>query len=274
MRLLLAAIIFLLLIPTAYSWGWDTHIWICKQIYDSNKDLNKVLDRWEFIRGCIAPDKEYDDQINHHCYVAKECKTIDVTKTDPAGLSYFTDIEACIEDEYFDCPAMEKFDEALNNATKSNFSFYVGVATHYFTDSYVPLHQTMGEDYWECHVEFEKKIDEKIERNKKFWTVTQDCKVYFPCYKVGNSNRKCAEGYDAEITFAYEDIVEIIEKTDSAISERLDLERGDYSYLKEQISTGSQIPTGSFISVSKIIMGVIVLVITIVLLFVWYRRKS
>lgn len=243
MRLLFIVIIFLLTIPIAYAWGWDTHATICKWIHENNANLNKRLDKDEFIRGCIAPDKEYKDSINHHCYVAKECKGINVSQTNPGGLPYFTDIEACIEEGYFDCPAFAKFDEAIENSTKSNFSFYVGVATHYFTDSHVPVHQTMGEDYWDCHLPFEQQIDGRLSRNERFWTVTQQCEVYFPCYKAGTQNRKCKAGYDAEITYSYEDIVEVAGKTDSAISKKLGIEEGDYSHLLERVGKK---PTGLF----------------------------
>ncbi len=231
MKLLSILAAFLLTIPAVYSWGWETHSFFCEHIYNSNIELNKRLDRDEFLRGCLAPDKEYKDSRNHYCYVAKQCKVIDVNRTNAGELPYFTDFQECMEDNYFDCPAMENFEEALNNATISNFSFYVGVAAHYFTDSYVPVHQTMGEDYFKCHLPFESKVDNKLEKGEKFWTITQPCKFYFPCSNERNVTRKCSNSYYAEISYSYEDVIEVLEKTDSAVGKNLGIKEGDYSHL-------------------------------------------
>ena len=238
MRLLFTIFVILTSIPIAFSWGWTTHEWFCEQIYNKNHDLQQKLDKQEFLRGCIAPDKEYKDTRYHHCYVAKECKPIDITKTDPGGLPYFTDITSCKQEIYFDCPAMLKFEEAINNASKSDFSFYLGVATHYFTDSFVPVHQIMGEDYFTCHLPFENKIDKKLEADEKFWTVTQKCEIYFPCYKTGSTVRKCSTSYDVEIEFSYADVVEVLQKTDSDISTKLGMKEGEYSGLLRNNVTG------------------------------------
>lgn len=238
MKKLSVLIFFLLIIQPVYSWGWPTHIFICKQIYNSNKDLNKMLNKDEFLRGCIAPDKEFKDTRYHHCYVAKQCKNINVSIIDSSGLPYFADIKNCMEDSYFDCPTLEKFEESLEKVISNNFSFYVGAATHYFTDAYVPVHQIMGEDWWKCHLLFEQKIDEKLEKGERFWTVSQKCEIYFPCKKISEINRKCDSGYNVTIFYSYEDIVEIIKKTDLAISERLNITEGNYSYLLEKKPTG------------------------------------
>jgi len=191
-----------------------------------------MLDHNQFLRGCIAPDKEFGDTINHHCYVAKQCKDIDVSKIEPNSLTYFADIGSCIEGGYFDCPTEEKFDEAIQNATRSDFSFYLGVATHYFTDARVPVHQTMGEDWFNCHSPFEGEVGKKLESNSRFWNVSRVCDVYFPCRKAGSVNRKCKDKYTVEVFYSYEDVVELAELTDRVLSESLNLDyRSDYSHL-------------------------------------------
>jgi len=228
-----------LLLPESFAWDSTTHKFICEQIYQTNKELNKILDHDQFLRGCNAPDTEFNDQQNHHCYAAKECHSIDVTKTKPNSLTYFSDIENCVEKSYFDCPAMEKFEEYIKKSSESNFSFYVGVSTHYFTDSYVPVHQTMGEDSFKCHMPFEKKIGDNLKNGKRFWTVTQDCEIYFPCKKAGKMARKCDKGYDATISYSYKDLVELIQKTDKTLNEKLNISYdSDYSYLLEDHITG------------------------------------
>ncbi|MBS3052620.1 MAG: zinc dependent phospholipase C family protein [Candidatus Aenigmarchaeota archaeon] len=232
MKFLIMFMIVILLIPSAHSWGYKTHEWLCKKLYENNQDLKKmIVDEEEFLRGCIAPDKEYDDQKDHHCYVSKECKEINISDIDPGNLPYFKDIEDCTGEEYFDCPALIKFDEAIKNATASNFSFYIGVSTHYMTDSFVPVHQIMGEDYYKCHAPFEEHINNKLKSNEKNWEVSVNCDVYFPCKKLTKAVRKCENSYNVQITFAYDDILEVLKKTDSSISRKLNLTEGNYENL-------------------------------------------
>jgi len=231
-------IILLLTIQPSYAWTGYTHEWICKQIYETNKELNKRLDYSQFIRGCTAPDVEFKDQTYHHCYAAKQCHNIDVTKVEPNSLTYFSDIKDCVEKSYFDCPAIERFEASLKNAIGDNFSLYVGASTHYFTDAHVPVHQTMGEDFWKCHSPFENAIDKKL-KNEKSWTVSENCEIYFPCGKAGKVSRKCNEKYDANIVYSYENMVDLVKKTDNALNEKLKLNyKSDYSYLLQKYPTG------------------------------------
>jgi hypothetical protein len=161
-----------------------------------------------------------------------------------------------MEDSYFDCPALEKFNESIEKALKGNFSFHVGAATHYFTDAFVPVHQTMGESWWNCHNPFEERIDEKLERREKFWKVSQECYVYFPCERKGRVNRKCERGYYANIIFSYEDVVGLIEKTDEALTEKLNLTHdGDYSYLLEKKIDFLSLVLNKILNLFKILMG-------------------
>ena len=227
-----------LTMQSSYAWSGYDHEWICEQIYRTNKELNKKLDYSQFIRGCTAPDVEFKDTRYHHCYAAKQCHTIDVSKIEPNSLTYFSDIKDCVGKTYFDCPSLEKFEEALKNAQRNDFSFYVGVSTHYFTDTFVPVHQTMGEDSLKCHLSFENEIDKKLKK-EKFWTVTKECEIYFPCKKAGSVSRKCDEKYDANIVYSYENIVDLVKKTDKTISEKLGLKyESDYSYLLKKYPTG------------------------------------
>lgn len=239
MKRILPMLIISLLIPTSFAWGFTTHEFICEQIYQTNEELNEMLDHEQFLRGCNAPDAEFKDQRDHHCYVARECHSIDASRVEPNSLTYFSDIQDCVEDSYFHCPALEKFDEYLNKASKSSFSFYVGASVHYFTDSHVPLHQTMGEDYWDCHMPFEKNIGNNLKSNKRSWTVTQKCDVYFPCKKAGKMPRKCKEKYTVDVSYTHEDIIGLIEKTDNALTEKLKLSyQSDYSHLLKKYPTG------------------------------------
>jgi len=241
MKKIILTVVFISLLTIQYSYAWSghTHEWICEQIYRTDKELNKKLDYSQFIRGCTAPDVEFKDQQNHHCYVAKQCHAINASKINPNSLAYFSDVEDCIGESYYDCPSMEKFEEYIKKASGSNFSFYIGVSTHYFTDAHVPVHQTMGEDNWKCHIPFEEKIDDNLKKDKKFWTVTQACEIYLPCKKAGKVSRKCEEGYNVAITYSYEDIINLIQKTDKTLSERLKLSyESDYSYLLKKYPTG------------------------------------
>jgi hypothetical protein len=239
MKIFLMMLLFFLLIPNSFAWDSTTHEFICEQIYQANKNLNKILDHDQFLRGCNAPDTEFNDEQNHHCYVAKQCHIIDTSKIDSVSLAYFMDIDDCIEDSYFDCPALDKFEESIEKASKSDYSFYVGVSTHYYTDAHVPVHQVMGEDWWGCHLPFEKEVGENLKGGKRFWSVTQECDVYFPCERYGKTNRKCSEKYDTNVTFSYVNVVELIKKTDQILSQKLNLSyESDYSHLLKKHETG------------------------------------
>jgi hypothetical protein len=255
MKKFFVTLVFLLLLPNSFAWDFATHEFVCEQIYQTNKELNKILDHDQFLRGCNAPDKEFNDQQNHHCYVAKQCHKINTSKIDPNSLAYFSDIEDCIEESYFDCPAIEKFEEYVRKASESNFSFFLGAATHYFTDAHVPLHQTMGEDDFKCHIPFESKIGENLKRGRKFWKVVQDCEFYFPCKKIGKTIRKCEEKYYANITYSYEDLVNLIQKTDEVISERLNITyKSDYSYLLRKYPSYLELMTNRIINFFRMVL--------------------
>lgn len=252
----IAVLIFYLILPLAYSWGFETHVWICEQLYNGNNGLKKILDKNEFLRGCNAPDIEFDDQNYHNCYMARECKKINVTKIAPATFTYFSDINDCYTGKPLSCPALERFNNSIDIAMSSNFSYYVGASVHYYTDAFVPLHQVTGEDYWNCHSPFENQIDEKLAKNKRFWKISQECTFYFPCRATEKTIRKCPNVYKANIEFSYEDMVEVVKQTDNALAAKLNISTGDYYYLQSGKATGFLIAIiDRIISILKSIFG-------------------
>jgi len=220
------------------AWSYETHLFLCEEIYNGNEELRKMLDKKEFLRGCNAPDIEFKDQNYHNCYIAKECKYINVSNTKPGTLAYFTEINDCFNETYLSCPAISKFYESIQKAKSDKFSFYIGAATHYYSDAFVPLHQVTGEDYRNCHLSFEDKVNEKIINKELFWSVSQKCTFYFPCKATVKTIRKCNHNYTAEIKFSYTDMINVIINTDNAISKELNIKSGDYSYLLKRKPTG------------------------------------
>ncbi len=223
MRLLLLALI---LLPIVSAWGYQTHLWICEQLYNGNMDLRMLIkNKTLFLEGCNAPDIVVKDQRYHNCYYAAECKKIDTSLRSPATLHYFDDISSCFNGSYFSCPALDRFNQTIVNSDE----YSIGMAIHYYTDAYVPLHQVTGEDYFSCHKPFEDKVDSKVK--SKFWTVSQKCTFSFPCNKSGSTIRKCDTEYTDIITFSYEDLVKVVIKADEEVSGKLKINKGDYGYL-------------------------------------------
>jgi len=223
MRLLL---FLLLLLPSVFAWGYETHVWICEQLYVGNKDLRGMIkNKTLFLEGCNAPDNVINDQRYHNCYYAAECKEIDTGERAPATLHYFDDISSCFNLSYFSCPTLDRFNQTIKNKDDYN----IGMAVHYYVDAYVPMHQITGEVYFSCHKPFEDKVDAKV--NSRFWTVFQRCTFSFPCSKSKSSIRKCKSEYTDVISFSYEDLVKIVVKTDEEISAKLNIDKGEYGYL-------------------------------------------
>jgi hypothetical protein len=182
---------------------------------------NKTL----FLEGCNAPDNVINDQRYHNCYYAAECKEIDTSRRAAATLHYFDDISSCFNLNYFSCPTLDRFNQTIKN--KDDYS--IGMAVHYYSDAYVPMHQITGEDYFSCHKPFEDKVDVRVK--SKFWTVSQKCTFSFPCSKLGSSIRKCKSEYTDVISLSYEDLVKVVVKTDEEVSAKLNISKGDYAYL-------------------------------------------
>jgi hypothetical protein len=216
----------LLFLPMAAAWGYQTHVWICEQLYTGNEAMRMMIkNKTLFLEGCNAPDIAINDQRYHNCYYAVECKEIDTSKRAPATLHYFDDISSCFNQSYFSCPALDRFNQTI----KARDEYSIGMAIHYYTDAYVPLHQVTGEDYFSCHKPFEDKVDAKV--NSKFWTVSQKCTFSFPCIKTGSSIRKCKREYTDIVSFSYEDLVKVVIKTDEEVSTKLNISKGEYGYL-------------------------------------------
>jgi len=212
-------------IPIVAGWGFDTHVWICDQILKGNKDLQGIIkNKTLFLEGCNAPDIAINDQRLHNCYYARQCKKIDTSKRAPATLHYFDDISSCFNNSYFSCPALERF-----NQTIKRDDYSIGIAIHYLSDAFVPLHQVTGEDYFSCHRPFEDKIDKSIKSSS--WTVKQKCTFSFPCKKAGTTIRKCDEVYADEIEFSSDDMARVVVQIDKEVSRKLNIAEGDYKFL-------------------------------------------
>ncbi|MEM5878751.1 MAG: zinc dependent phospholipase C family protein [Candidatus Aenigmatarchaeota archaeon] len=224
MRFLLLILLF---IPLVYSWGFETHEWICKQLVIGNQDLRNTVNENDFIRGCNAPDTEIKDQLYHNCYYARECKHINTEIKDPVSLAYFTEIKDCFEKDLYSCPALLKF----NASIAKNDSYWIGASIHYLSDAFTPVHQITGEDYYRCHKPFEDKIDKKLK--EKNWIVRQDCEFSFPCSKAGSMIRKCQTKYNSTIEFSYDNLVELVVVIDKEVSHKLKINEGRYESLKQ-----------------------------------------
>lgn len=147
-------LVFILLLGTVNSWDWDTHRFIARELCE---DLECGVCLEYMINGSIAPDRDFRDFINHHCY-------------DPSW--------NCLEGDWtcptkYDCPALEKADEWLQKSKNDTgcVNYYdLAVASHYFMDSKVFWHKVKNEDYENCHESFETQVGDHINENQ--FTVT------------------------------------------------------------------------------------------------------
>jgi hypothetical protein len=136
----------LLLLSSGLSWDWTTHQYAAREIC-SYVGCGGCLEA--MLNGSIAPDRDFKDNINHHCY--------DPSHDCPNG--------DWICPDRFDCPALEKSDEWLTKSREAIGceKFYdIGVASHYYLDSRVFWHQVTKEDESNCHARFEKLVGENI----------------------------------------------------------------------------------------------------------------
>lgn len=138
----------LLLLPPGLSWDWTTHEYAAREICGYIGCGNCLSD---MLNGSIAPDRDFKDFINHHCYDPTQgCSSGDWTCPDR-----------------FDCPALEKSDEWLAKSREDigcDRAYDIGVASHYYLDSRVFWHQVTKEDT-ACHAEFEDLVGESIDRD-------------------------------------------------------------------------------------------------------------
>ena len=147
MSSLIRALAILVMVAPALSWDWPTHQYAAREIcnYTGCGDCLQAM-----LNGSIAPDRDFKDTVNHHCY--------EITQNCPEGNW------TC--PNRTDCPALAKAQEWLQKAAVDagcNKSYDVGVASHYFLDSKVFWHTVAGEDYENCHAEFEHDVGLQIE---------------------------------------------------------------------------------------------------------------
>lgn len=148
--------LFLLMTPPVESFGWVSHKWlwnrsvaICSEQSLDCSWLKNYMD--EGRDGSIAPDRDFGDarQGYHSCY-ADDCKSMRRAK------------------EYYN-------KAYLDPSNLSKTAWYLGVSSHYFSDSNVPWHTIKGEDYEKCHRPWETFINKKFENNNTNWTYEITC---------------------------------------------------------------------------------------------------
>jgi len=144
---LIRVLALLLLVSPAFGWDWTTHEYAAGEICGS---LNCGACLPAILNGSIAPDRDFKDFSNHHCYSPLwNCPPGDWVCPDK-----------------FDCPALEKSDYWLAKSKQDSGCdryYDIGVASHYFLDSKVFWHQIASEDYESCHARFETMVGEKID---------------------------------------------------------------------------------------------------------------
>lgn len=142
-----ALIIIVLFLSSINAWDWDVHRFWANELCDY---LDCGVCREHMINGSIAPDKDFKDFINHHCY--------DLSWDCPEGYDWDCPTKN-------DCPALEKADEWLLKSRSDSgcLKYYdIGVASHYFSDSKVFWHKVQREDYDRCHRPFESQVGDRI----------------------------------------------------------------------------------------------------------------
>jgi len=149
-------LVFLLLASSANAWDWDTHEYMGEEIC---RDFEcGCLE--EIVNGSIVPDKYFKDNFRHHCYL----DGMNCTESDEWD---------CPQKE--DCPSLEQVNLWLEKANESEGCEKwksIGIALHYYSDSYVFWHQVQKEDYRKCHESFERAIGDEIIKSKSFlWRI-------------------------------------------------------------------------------------------------------
>ncbi len=149
MSVISALLAIVLIISPASAWQWETHSKLAEKVC---RDFGCECIS-EIREGAIAPDKEFKDNINHHCYNL---------------------LSPCEPSKYYSCPkkngcpALEKMNlwiaESRNKADCARWRD-IGIASHYFFDSKVFWHKVQDEDYTKCHELFEGKVEKKFDEN-------------------------------------------------------------------------------------------------------------
>ncbi len=148
--------VLLLIHQGASAWQWETHSTLAEKVC-RDFDCGCVA---EIRNAAIIPDRDFRDNINHHCYnVSESCNS---------SKDY-----TCPKKNH--CPALQKMESWINAAqNKQGCEKWknIGIASHYFFDSKVFWHKVQNEDYKECHEPFEGAVEKKFEANDgSNWTI-------------------------------------------------------------------------------------------------------
>jgi len=154
--ILLLVMPLLIAAPDLFAWGGVTHRYIAR----------KVCERFEcqcpkeVELGSTAPDREFKDTVNHHCYDME-------WPCDEDASTYSCPVKQ-------GCPALKKSGEWLDKArsqTGCERWRSIAIASHYYSDGEVIWHKVQKET-GECHSDFESAVDNKVKGKQKDWSVT------------------------------------------------------------------------------------------------------
>lgn len=158
---------FMLIMPIAYAWKWETHEYLAEQVCEQIDWC--IVDCMK--NGSVAPDRDFKDFINHHVY--RDCIKADAEWCE--GESCYD----CSQGDITDDVAIRKYIHWLLEARDENEdlclkSYYVGVASHYFFDSKDFFHQTKGESE-RSHSDFEQIVQENMKKSGWYGCAYEVC---------------------------------------------------------------------------------------------------
>jgi len=142
---ILKVILILSFINSLFSWTTKTHTYIGEIVYSSLPPVwQDLLDKSEFLSGCVAPDKK------EYGYIFK-WKHVYHPRTS------FGDLPQGCEELYKQSLSL------LKTGKKKQGSFLLGGLVHYMSDICIPLHTE--QDAWETedvHKEIEKEAEDLV----------------------------------------------------------------------------------------------------------------
>jgi hypothetical protein len=145
MKEIVKIILVLSFISSLFSWTSKTHTYIGEIVYSSLPPVwQDLLDKGEFLSGCVAPDKK------EYGYIFK-WKHVYHPRTS------FGDLPQGCEELYKQSLSL------LKTGKKKQGSFLLGGLVHYFSDICVPLHTE--QDVWETedmHRGIEKEAEDLV----------------------------------------------------------------------------------------------------------------
>jgi len=141
-----------LFVSISFAWDWDTHRQLARDLL--LKDYSGCASQID--AGAVAPDKDFKDFTNHHCY----------------SLGCPADDKSFCPKNTNSCPALTQaaiwLARAKNETATCTKAYDFSVATHYTADAFDPMHQITGEDYDKCHAVYEDKIGTAVKKGKPF----------------------------------------------------------------------------------------------------------